>query len=73
MESSQLAQLLHESTALEPILLINTSGYDPSTEIRDLALTKVGLDKYIEVQLNLSITFDHFYIDKYIGIDGGGT
>lgn len=44
-----LAHILRETTSSEPILLITTSGNDPSSEIKELAEATVGSQKYIEV------------------------
>lgn len=38
-----------ESSAREPILLLITSGNDPSNELTEYANQKIGRDKFIEV------------------------
>lgn len=44
-----MGQILQESSCAEPILLLTTSGNDPSVEIRELAENKKGVGKFIEV------------------------
>ncbi|KAI4463438.1 dynein heavy chain family protein [Holotrichia oblita] len=50
----QLSQVVQESSCSEPILLLTTSGNDPSVEIRELAENKRGAEKYIEASLIFS-------------------
>ncbi|KRT80222.1 hypothetical protein AMK59_6546, partial [Oryctes borbonicus] len=51
MDVLQLSQILQESSSSEPILLLTTSGNDPSAEIRELAEDKKGMGKYIEIAM----------------------
>jgi hypothetical protein len=44
-----LQQILKMSSAEQPILMLTASGADPSQDIRELAQSTVGMDKYIEV------------------------
>lgn len=48
-EILQLSSIFKETIAAEPILLLSTSGTDPSSEIKDLTRSKIGEEKYIEV------------------------
>lgn len=48
LEVLQLSQILQESSCHEPVLLLTTSGNDPSVEIRELAESKKGIGKYLE-------------------------
>lgn len=50
-----LSQVLKETINLEPVLIINGPGADPSSELRDLATMIVGNDKFTEVNRSLSI------------------
>tara|TARA_B110000091_G_scaffold199866_1_gene230119 strand:- start:810 stop:8225 length:7416 start_codon:yes stop_codon:yes gene_type:complete len=51
-ESMSLHNLFDkETTPLTPILLIATTGADPSRELSDLASEKVGSDRYFEVAM----------------------
>ncbi|GJQ81468.1 btv [Trypoxylus dichotomus] len=51
MDVLQLSQILQESSCFEPILLLTTSGNDPSAEIRELAESKRGNSRYIEIAM----------------------
>lgn len=46
-----LKQLLSETVATEPILLVISPGADPSEELRALALSTVGDQHYHEVHM----------------------
>ncbi|KAK3929891.1 Cytoplasmic dynein 2 heavy chain 1 [Frankliniella fusca] len=47
----RLSQLLHELLSLEPILLITSAGADPSEELRTLAHSSVGEQRYHEIAM----------------------
>jgi dynein heavy chain 2 len=49
-----LKQLLHETHATEPVLLVISPGADPSEELRALAHVTVGDQHYYEVDAFLS-------------------
>ena len=42
-----------ETQATEPILIIISTGADPSQELEELAKTCMGADKYHQVQINI--------------------
>lgn len=44
-----LKQILSETYANEPIMIVTTPGSDPSEELRTLAHAVVGKENYIEV------------------------
>jgi len=46
-----LKQLLSETVATEPILLVISPGADPSEELRALAVSTVGDQHYCEVHM----------------------
>ena len=46
-----LKKLYQESMATEPILIIISTGADPSQELQELAGEVVGLDKFHQVKL----------------------
>lgn len=50
----KFANIYAESSSSEPILLLITSGNDPSNEIAEYASSKIGKDKYVEVLLTFS-------------------
>nr|XP_022905741.1 cytoplasmic dynein 2 heavy chain 1 [Onthophagus taurus] len=51
IEVPQLIEIYNESTCNEPILVLTTTGNDPSLEIRKLAESKIGLENYDEVAM----------------------
>jgi len=57
-----LQQILDMSRAGQPILMLTSSGADPSQEIRELAESTVGINKYFEV-LN-EFSFIIFVLNK---------
>ncbi|XP_017783105.1 PREDICTED: cytoplasmic dynein 2 heavy chain 1 [Nicrophorus vespilloides] len=72
LDVMRLAQVYKETTSSQPILLITTSGNDPSLEIKELAANIVNSDKYTEISmgegqeskaismLNNSVQFGHW-------------
>lgn len=46
---TNLRQVVKESVAQEPILILVSAGADPSSEMRELAQAAVGSQRYIEV------------------------
>lgn len=46
---TNLRQIVKETTATEPILILVSVGADPSGEMRDLANSAVGSQRYVEV------------------------
>lgn len=56
LEVLQLSKVIQESVPTEPILLLATSGNDPSFELKELAKNKVGLEHYFEVNINYSFS-----------------
>lgn len=49
----RLSQLLSETSATEPILIITSPGSDPSQELRNLAQSNKSM--YYEVMLNIDL------------------
>lgn len=48
-----------ETLPTEPILVIISPGADPSQELEELATSVIGLDKYHQVSVSVSVTLWH--------------
>lgn len=46
---SHLKQLLNESTNKEPILIVATSGTDPTNELKEIAKNSIGINNFNEI------------------------
>ena len=60
--SLNLRKLYSESIASEPILIVISTGADPSQELQDLATDTVGFDRYHQVCHHIRTT-KHFIFD----------
>ena len=49
--AASLQHLLEESGPHTPVLMVTTTGADPSRDLQEFAYTKVGRDKYFEVAM----------------------
>lgn len=67
-----LAQVYNQTISTEPILLLTTSGNDPSVEIRELAKAVVGIERYHEVSLNFcAVDLKYIYFFNQISMGEG--
>lgn len=60
-----LSQIYKDTNSKEPVLLITASGADPSAELRDLALSHIGIERYKEVDYLLLFFFSKVVKKNY--------
>jgi hypothetical protein len=58
-------EILKDTRAKEPILILIGSGADPSQELRELAETTVGSKKYYEVRKQRKLESRNSRFEKY--------
>ncbi|XP_021709178.1 cytoplasmic dynein 2 heavy chain 1 [Aedes aegypti] len=63
--------LSEESSADEPLLLITSSGIDPSEEVREFAKQTIGLSKYAELAISKGHEIDAMKLIKEAATGGG--
>lgn len=59
---TNLRQVVKESVAKEPILILVSAGADPSSELRELAHAAVGSQRYIEVSYSFLTFFKRWIV-----------
>ncbi|XP_062711545.1 cytoplasmic dynein 2 heavy chain 1 [Aedes albopictus] len=63
--------LSEETSAEEPLLLITSSGIDPSEEVREFAKQTIGLSKYAELAISKGHEADAMKLIKEAAAGGG--